>query len=72
MPIGSAAAAAIFAQARALCTAEAGALWNHSLCGPMIVVDPRTREAIRSRDLQVAEPFTLPADQPVANSAGLS
>lgn len=30
----------------ALCRADAGKLWNVSLCGPIVLVDPQTRDAV--------------------------
>jgi hypothetical protein len=47
--IPQAGAAQIFARAEALCRADAGALWGVSLCVPMMVADPNTREAIANR-----------------------
>lgn len=44
--IPTAQAAAAFAQARALCSADGGRLWGHSLCVPMMFVEPATREAV--------------------------
>jgi len=41
--VGAREALAGFEQA---CAAEAGVLWGRSLCGPMLVVDPATREAV--------------------------
>ena len=38
-------AARVFARARELCAADAGTLWGVSLCVPMMVADPNTREA---------------------------
>ncbi len=40
---GAPAAAAAFESARNLCTADGGALWGRSLCGPILLVDPGTR-----------------------------
>lgn len=62
-------AQAVFAQAHALCTAEGGALWNHTLCGPLMFVDPQTREAVRSLDEVTIEPFTVPSDVPISNTS---
>lgn len=44
--IPTAQAAAAFAQARALCSADDGGLWGHSLCVPMMFVEPATHEAV--------------------------
>src|SRR5690349_10824320 len=38
--VDSAGATKVFAEARAICTRDAGALWGKSLCGPMLLVDP--------------------------------
>ena len=42
-------AAAIFAEAKAICERDAGALWNHSLCGPILLVDPDDRSVVGSQ-----------------------
>lgn len=63
------AAQAALHQAHALCTAEAGALWNHRLCGPMMFVDPQTNEAVGSTDGINLVPLTLPKDLQIANTA---
>lgn len=39
-------AAAAFAEAHVLCSADDGRLWGHTLCVPMMFVDPATREAM--------------------------
>jgi len=60
-----------------MCAADAGRLWNTSLCGPLIVVDPSTRAVwATQRDntgLLTLTPGggwvgTLPSGVPVANS----
>lgn len=38
-----------FAEAHALCTADRGLTWGRSLCGPMMVVDPRTRVVVANQ-----------------------
>lgn len=63
------AAQAVFAQAHALCVAEGGVLWNRTLCGPLMLVDPQTREAVRSRDEVTLESFAVPADVPISNTS---
>jgi hypothetical protein len=42
-PIDPAKAAAAFAEARVICDRDAGKLWNHSICGPIMLIDPETR-----------------------------
>lgn len=37
----------------AICTAERGRLWGRSLCGPIVLVDPATRDAVASADGRV-------------------
>lgn len=37
-----------FAEAHRLCTADAGALWGTSLCGPMMFTDPQTHDVVAS------------------------
>jgi len=39
----------VFAEADALCKADAGKLWGVSLCVPMMIVDPSTHEAFTNR-----------------------
>ncbi len=60
-----------------ICTADAGQLWQANLCGPLIVVDPSTRQVwATQRDNQNVLALTsgggwvgiLPAGVPVANS----
>jgi hypothetical protein len=48
-PLAPDTANAVFARADVLCKREAGRLWGHSLCGPILLVDPRTRQVIASR-----------------------
>ena len=75
--IPDAAARAVFAEADALCRSDAGALWGASLCGPVMLVDPSSRELAASHpDAQgrlVARDGVfvgqLPADAMVANTA---
>lgn len=47
--IDLAAAADAFAQAQALCTEDAGVLWARMLCGPVLLVDPDSGQAVGNR-----------------------
>ena len=75
VPIDSARRA--FAEAHALCAADAGATWGVSLCGPIMFVNAQTRAIVASqRDAKgILKPSggafvgVLPADQNVANTA---
>lgn len=40
----------LFTDARAVCARDAGALWGRDLCGPMLVVDPRSRAIVADRE----------------------
>lgn len=40
---------AVFSQARSQCEADGGHLWGASLCGPIMLVDPRTRRIVASQ-----------------------
>ncbi|HLZ73856.1 hypothetical protein [Phenylobacterium sp.] len=77
-PFDPAHAAALFAEARVLCERDAGKLWNHSLCGPILLVDPDSMTMIASQADKggVLKPvagalFTgrIPNDMIVANTA---
>jgi hypothetical protein len=65
------------ARAAALCGADHGALWNVSLCGPMMLVDRQTRFVVANQADATgalhaeAGVFigTLPADENIANTA---
>jgi len=46
--IDIAAARGAIAEARQLCEADGGRLWNVSLCGPILLVDPATHDAVAS------------------------
>jgi hypothetical protein len=67
----------IFDEARTICTRDAGALWGHTLCGPMLLVDPVDRFATANQAdgggvLKAAGPvFTgvLPTSEIVANTS---
>lgn len=71
------AARAWFDEAARQCEADQGRLWGESLCGPLLLVDPATRQVIASQgdadgDLTPAGGVfvgTLPADQTLANTA---
>ncbi|HEL4243121.1 hypothetical protein I5U23_16175 [Stenotrophomonas maltophilia] len=72
-----AAAREVFQHAEQLCNGDRGRLWGQSLCGPMMLVDPGSRQVIASHaDAQGAlkargNVFAgqLPADAIVANTA---
>lgn len=65
----------LFADARAVCERDAGALWGRDLCGPMMVVDRQSRAVVANRagpSLSEADGVwrgTLPTDIIVANTA---
>jgi hypothetical protein len=69
-------AAETFAEFAEACAADGGALWGVPVCGPVLLVDPLTREAAGSQaDTEGlltprAGVFTgtLPADRPLANA----
>ncbi|KRE89421.1 hypothetical protein ASG87_03525 [Frateuria sp. Soil773] len=75
--IPPAAARAYFAEADALCRADGARLWGVSLCGPMMFVDPQSRQVVANRAdpghaLKAVDGVfvgRLPADQNVANTA---
>ncbi len=48
-PIPIAEARAVFVQAQSLCEADGGRLWGASLCGPIMLVDPKTRAIVASQ-----------------------
>lgn len=39
----------IFHQANIICTRDGGALWGHTLCGPMLLVDPEDRTVVANQ-----------------------
>lgn len=43
-------AAQYFQEAKALCERDGGTLWGQSLCGPMLLVDPESRDLFASQD----------------------
>ena len=73
-PIDRAAAARSLAEASDLC-GGGKALWKVSLCGPMLIADPQTRQVVANRAgpglIRDGEVFVgeLPADMPIANTA---
>jgi hypothetical protein len=42
-------AAAVFTEARTICERDAGKLWGHSLCGPILLVDPDDRALVANQ-----------------------
>jgi hypothetical protein len=66
----------VFDEARMICEGDAGALWGHSLCGPILIVDPMDRAAIANQQdpgkaLKIeGDTFSgiLPADAILANT----
>ena len=75
--VDPAGAARVFGEARTICQRDAGALWGHSLCGPMLLVDPTDRSIVASQAdahgaLRAAGAVftgTLPASEIVANTS---
>lgn len=75
--LDAASATAAFDQAQALCEADDSGLWGVSLCGPMMLADPATREFIANADgvdtplERNGEVFQgrLPDAVPIANTA---
>ncbi|MFK0300105.1 hypothetical protein ACIQTU_12910 [Brevundimonas sp. NPDC090276] len=70
-------AMAAFEQARSLCEADGGRAWGVSLCGPVLIADPATRQVIANMD-GVDAPLErdgavfrgrLPDAVPIANTA---
>ncbi|HEY0139467.1 MAG TPA: hypothetical protein VGF48_01155 [Thermoanaerobaculia bacterium] len=58
-----------FQELDAMCKADGGRLWNRSLCGPTILVDPASRKALtRDQSGKIAE-VTLPESLGIANTA---
>jgi len=76
-PIPLREARAQLAEANALCSADGGALWHVSLCGPMMMVDSKTRFIVANqadargllRPQDGVFVGTLPADENIANTA---
>lgn len=75
--ISTDAARGVFAQAQSICERDGGKLWGVSLCGPIMLVDPQSRELIANQadaegELKAQDGVfvgLLPADQNVANTA---
>jgi hypothetical protein len=71
------AAARVFNEAKVICNRDGGALWGHTLCGPMLLVDPRDRSAVANQAdgggvLKASGPvFTgaLPSSEITANTS---
>ncbi|HEV2623071.1 MAG TPA: hypothetical protein VGU65_13415 [Frateuria sp.] len=67
----------VFSEAKAICQRDAGALWGHSLCGPMLLVDPADRAIVANQAddsgalKATGEVFTgtLPASEIIANTS---
>ncbi|MES2070065.1 MAG: hypothetical protein V4488_06935 [Pseudomonadota bacterium] len=74
--IDRAQAASIFRQADIICARDGGAFWGHTLCGPMLLVDPSDRSVVANQAdaagvLQPADGVfigVLPADQPISDT----
>ncbi|MCI0490150.1 MAG: hypothetical protein L0229_26450 [Blastocatellia bacterium] len=66
-----------FQEARAICERDKGNLWGVALCGPMLFVDPRTRDLVANQSdekgllTRKGEVFTgrLPDEENCANTA---
>lgn len=73
--IPTAGASHVFARAHALCSADGGRLWGVSLCGPLMLVDPKTHAAIANVPVPGATRsgslyrFTVPANAQIGNDA---
>ncbi len=76
-PLTPQAASALFAEALTVCQRDAGKLWSHSLCGPVMLVDPDNALIVASQADKggVLKPQDgvfvgkLPGDMLVANTA---
>lgn len=74
-PIPLAAASAVFTRAHALCSSDGERLWGVSLCGPLMLADPKTYAAITNKPAPGAQRagtfyrFTLPANSSIGNTA---
>jgi len=55
-----------FRELDAMCAADGGRMWGKSLCGPTLLVDPKTREV--TSNLETPEP-TLPQSIGIANTS---
>lgn len=58
-----------FEELDALCKADGGRLWNRSLCGPTILVDPASRRALARDEAGAIEEVVLPESVGIANTA---
>lgn len=73
-PIPLAAARAVFARAHTLCSKDDGRLWGVSLCGPLMLADPRTHAAISNvpvpgaRHVGAFYRFTLPSSAAISDT----
>ncbi|MHB8404551.1 MAG: hypothetical protein ACYDCJ_03915 [Gammaproteobacteria bacterium] len=73
-PIPVTAARVVFAHAHALCGADRGRLWGISLCGPLMLADPRTGAAITNVPVVGAKRsgayyrLTLAPSEPIADA----
>lgn len=65
---------AVFAKAHALCEADNGRLWGISLCGPLMLADPQTHQAVANTPVAGAIKddglyrLTLPANFPISDA----
>lgn len=75
--IDLAAAKKAFAERQAICDADQGKLWNHPLCGPIMVVEDASHDLVANQNSQ-SDLLTpkdglfvgkLPRENPVANTA---
>ncbi len=74
--IDHAQAASIFRQADTICDRDGGTLWGHTLCGPLLLVDPDDRSVVANQAdaAGVLQPSggvfigVLPADQPLSDT----
>ncbi|MGM9484923.1 hypothetical protein ACS5PN_27285 [Roseateles sp. NT4] len=49
-PLTVADAARAIAERQSICDTDAGRLWKHDLCGPILFVDPKTRRVVADRN----------------------
>jgi hypothetical protein len=75
LAISTSQAAAAFAEAHTLCSTDDGRLWGHTLCVPMMFVDPANREAVLNQPAKGAVKdgtvyrLALPSDVAIANTS---
>lgn len=62
--IDAAGAQRAFAELQAMCAADAGRLWGRSVCGPVVLANPQTREAMTAEGAA-----TIPDSIGIANTA---